>query len=199
MPITPNREYRSVITLLKPDEREETAPFHVRGYATTFETPYMLYEYEGVKYFEQVDRNCLDGADLSDVIMQFDHAGRVFARTGNGTLQLGADDHGLWIEADLSTTASSRELYEEIKAGLITKMSWAFTVREESYNKDSHTRAILKIKKVYDVSAVSYPANPDTEIAARSFCAGVAAETRREALVRKLQIADIINKIGVTK
>lgn len=131
-------------------------------YATTFNAPYLLYEFEdGTKIYERIDAHALDSADMSDVIMQYDHEGRVFARQSNNTLILEPDVKGLFVAADLSRTDLARGLYQDISAGMITKMSWAFTVAEESYDRETHTRTILKIKKVYDVSAVSIPANND--------------------------------------
>ena len=122
--------------------------------------------------------------------MQYDHQGRVLARNLNGTLIIEPDDNGLFVCADLSKSATAKELYQEIGAGLITKMSWAFTVSEESFNKDTRTWNILKIKKVYDVSAVSIPANDDTEITVRNF-ARLSDELRQQELrlkARKLQL-----------
>lgn len=162
--------------------------FYVEGYATTFNRPYLLYEYDGNKYYEVIDRNALAGADISDVIMQYNHEGKVLARQSNQTLGLEADANGLFTFADLSKSRAAQDLYEEISNGLITKMSWAFTVAEDSYNKDTHTRTILKIKKVYDVSAVSCPANADTDISARSWINGAIEAERREALARKAQL-----------
>lgn len=166
---------------------------YVEGFATTFGTPYLLYEYEGMQFFEVVDRNALDGADLSDVIMQYDHAGMVYARNKMAknkppSLLVEPQESGLFIAADLSLTEEARKLYSTINAGLIYKMSWAFRVAEDAYNKDTRTRTILKIKKVYDVSAVSYPANADTDISARSWIDGAIETERREALARKAQL-----------
>lgn len=158
--------------------------YYVEGYATTFDEPYVLWEYDGIQYKEVIDRHALDNADMSDVIMQFDHAGRVFARTGNSnTLLILPDDHGLFVAADLSKTEQARSMHEDIDAGLINKMSWAFTVQEDSYDRETHTRRILKIKKVYDVSAVSFPANPSTDISARSWIDGVIEAEKAERLV----------------
>lgn len=159
----------------------------MEGYATTFDTPYVLYEVNGVQYFEKIARGALEGADVSDVIMQYDHSGKVMARLSNGTLTVEPDAHGLKVRADLSKSAAAKDLYEEIRNGLITKMSWAFTVAEDSYDRETHTRTIEKIKKVYDVSAVSIPANGDTDIAARAWVDGVIDAERREALARKRQ------------
>jgi len=168
---------------------------YVEGYATKFDAPYVLYEWEGVKYYEVVDRNALAEADLSDVIMQYNHEGKVLARITNKTLGIEADTNGLFMFADLSKSRAALDLYEEISAGLITKMSWAFRVSENAYNKDTRTRTILKIKKVYDVSAVSYPANAGTDIAARSYFDGVIEAERREALALQRQLLQLKIKL----
>lgn len=167
--------------------------YHVEGFATTFDTPYLLYEYEGMQFFEVVDRNALDGADLSDVIMQYDHAGMVYARNKMArskppSLLIEPQESGLFIAANLGLTEEARKLYSTINEGLIYKMSWAFRVSEDAYNKETRTRTILKIKKVYDVSAVSYPANADTDISARSWINGAIEAEKREALARKAQL-----------
>jgi HK97 family phage prohead protease len=167
--------------------------YYVEGFATTFDTPYLLYEYEGMQFFEVVDRNALDGADLSDVIMQYDHAGMVYARNKMArskppSLLIEPQESGLFIAANLGLTEEARKLYSTINEGLIYKMSWAFRVSEDAYNKETRTRTILKIKKVYDVSAVSYPANADTDISARSWINGAIEAEKREALARKAQL-----------
>lgn len=166
---------------------------YVEGYATTYSTPYVLMEIDGVKYQERIAPDALVGADLSDVILQYDHSGKVLARTGNGTLVLEPNDaHGLFIAADLSKSSEARNMYEEIQNGLITAMSWAFVVEKDEYDRATHTRTILKIKKVYDVSAVSIPANGDTNICARSYIDGVIDVENREAAERKRQKIRII-------
>ena len=152
----------------------------------------MLYEWDGVKYYEEIDRHALDEADLSDVIMQYDHQGKVLARKSNNTLIIEPNEYGLFIAADLSKSQAAKELYGEIKNGLITKMSWAFTIKEDKYNRETRTRTITKIKKVYDVSAVSYPANSDTEISARSWLDGVIEAEKREALERRKRIIKLL-------
>lgn len=138
--------------------------YKVSGYATTFD-PYVLYEYDDVKVIEDIDRDAFKDTDMSDVIMQFDHGGPVFARTSNGTLSLSIDDHGLKVEADLSRTKRGQELYDDIKAGMITGMSFSATV-ERKWCGNSVT--ITRMKRLFDVSAVSIPANPGTEITARN-------------------------------
>jgi HK97 family phage prohead protease len=194
MPVKKEREYRALAAPLSAQaaiKRIDTE-YYVEGYATTFDKPYLLYEFEdGTKYYERIDAHALDGADISDVIMQYDHEGRVFARQSNKTLILIPDHKGLLIAADLGKTDLARGLYQDIDAGMINKMSWAFTVSEESYDRATHTRTILKIKKVYDVSAVSIPANADTEISARSFARRSYEAEKQERLKRRAAILKI--------
>ena len=173
------------MSLLLPNQATEKrlpSDFYVDGYATTFNDPYVLYEYDGVKYMEQIDRHALDEADMSDVIMQYDHTGRVLARNSNGSLLLEPNQHGLFIAADLSRSEAARNMYEEINAGLVNRTSWAFQVEKDAYDRATRTRTILKISKLYDVSAVSMPANPATEISARSYFDGVIEAERQERL-----------------
>ena len=179
MPIKKEREYRTLAAPLTAGAAEKRiqTDFYVEGYATTFNVPYLLYEFEdGTKYYERIDAHALDGADMSDVI----------------TLILEPDTKGLMIAADLGRTDLARGLYQDIEAGMITKMSWAFTVAEESYERATHTRTILKIKKVYDVSAVSIPANGDTEISARAFAHRSYEQERQELLQRRINLLKIM-------
>ena len=194
MPVKKEREYRALaapLSAVAAAKRIDTE-YYVEGYATTFDKPYLLYEFEdGTKYYERIDAHALDGADMSDVIMQYDHKGRVFARQSNKTLILVPDHKGLLVAADLGKTDLARGLYQDIDAGMITKMSWAFTVLEDSYDRATHTRTILKIKKVYDVSAVSIPANGDTEISARNFARRSYEAEKQELLKRRVQLLKI--------
>lgn len=189
------REYRAMAVMAPPVEgraRLIESEFYVEGYATTFDAPYELWP----GYFEQVDRHAFDGADMGDVIFQYDHEGRVLARTSNGTLVLRADDHGLLVAADLSKGESARQLFEEVGNGLVVKMSFAFTVAEESYDYDSDTRTILQFKKVYDVSAVSIPANDATAISARSYVDGVIEAEKRESQARKAKVLRLRTRLN---
>lgn len=190
-----DREYRMITAPDIQFRAKEDEEYKVEGYATTFDDPYVMMEYDGVKYMEQVDRNALTGADMSDVIFLYNHEGMVFARQSNGSLELTINDKGLHVIADLSLTEESRKMYESIKAGLVTQMSWAFRIEEDSYNEKTHTRSILKVAKVYDVSAVSIPANPNTDISARSYFDGVIEEERRRDLERQEVVNRIKNKL----
>lgn len=195
------RQYRDIqnigIEKRADGEQEKT----VTGYATTFNEPYELYRsaWDGYTYIvlEQVDPHAFDDTDMSDVIMQYNHEGRVFARTSNGTLELDPDEHGLHIRANLGGTEIGRQLYEEIEGGYTDKMSFGFRVgkdkREETEERDNDTgmttvtvlRTILTISKLYDVSAVSIPANDGTSISSRNFAEGVIEEVRKEIAERE--------------
>lgn len=198
MAIRTEREYR---TIQLPDIQfraveEDEQSYIVEGYATTFNDPYVMFEFDGVKYKEEIDRDALLDADMSDVIFLYNHEGMVYARQANGTLQLSPNDKGLYIRADLSSTEASRQMFESIKAGLVTQMSWAFTIAEEEYDEKKHLRRIRKVNKVYDVSAVSIPANPNTDISARSYWDGVIEEERRSERERAEKVERIRNKLN---
>lgn len=170
-------------------EKRIDTDYYVEGYATTFDQPYLLFEFGGQKYYESISSDALVGADMSDVILQYNHEGKVLARQSNQTLGIEPDTHGLFIYADLSKSRAAQELYDEIKSGLVTKMSWGFTVREESFDKDTLTWTIHKINRVYDVSAVSIPANVDTEITARSRLDQIKAQQ----IIARQRAIDILN------
>ena len=143
----------------------------VEGYAATFEQPTVLYEYDGIKYYEVISRGAFTGAQMSDVMMNFNHRGKPVARTKNGTLTLEVDDFGLKIKADLSGTEEGRRLYEEVKGGYIDKMSFTFKAdpNRDSYDRLTHTRRISGFERIFDVAAVDIPAYDSTSISARSF------------------------------
>lgn len=164
--------------------------YHVRGYATTWDDPYPFGP-EG--WTEVIDRHALDGADMSDVIFQYDHCGMVMARMSNGTLRISIDDHGLLNDSWLNGCAAARDLYEAISNGLVTKMSWGFSVPDDGWQVDYEARrsVITRITKVYDLSAVSLPANPGSEIKARSYLDGAIEARRLEECRRRAAVARI--------
>ena len=181
------REYRKIDAAVMETRKAEDGAMIVEGYATTFNQPYELFREKDVTVSEQVDRNAFAETDMSDVIMQYDHEGRVFARIANGTLELEADDHGLRIRANLGGTEIGRQLFEEIEGGYTNKMSFGFTVagdrKERSKDAEGHVtilRTITKIGKLFDVSAVSLPANDATEISSRAISDGLIAEAQEE-------------------
>ena len=206
MPInTKDREYRDIqVTDLEVREEQDGKKI-VEGYATVFDQEYRLWGDDRFQILESVDPRAFENADMSDVIMQYDHEGRVFARLSNGTLELKADDHGLKMRADLGGTELGRQLYEEINGGYTTKMSFGFSVRKverkEERNEETGAvtvhRKITEIKKLYDVSAVSLPANDATEISARNIGEGVIAEIEKERLAIEARQRKI-NQIAIT-
>lgn len=208
MPYKPTeRQYRTfsvpLVCRAAEAEGEETREeeYIVEGYATTFNDPYVMFTYDGVDYSEQIDRDALTDADMSDVLFLYNHEGMVYARISNGTLTVAPNERGLYVRADLGKTEDARRMYESIKAGMVTTMSWAFTIADggDSYDEDAHLRTISKVKKVYDVSAVSMPANPNTDISARAYFDGVIKEEmerRRERERVEALRAAIAAKLG---
>ena len=176
-----NRQFRSMEPLqIRAEAENAESSFLVEGYAMKF-APYKLYEdLDGSPVYEEFKREAFNGADFSDVIMLYDHQGKVFARTSNNTLQVTLDDIGMYMKADLSKSKAAREMYEEIQEGLVTKMSWAFMPKEYEFDEETRTIVHSSVGKVYDVSAVGIPANNDTSINARKFADGVIDEFKTE-------------------
>ena len=198
MAVKSDREYRDMTMEVRTAETDEAPDERkmVTGYASTFNEPYTLYEDDGWRFNEVVDARAFDSTDMSDVIMQYDHEGRVFARMSNNTLAVIPDEKGLLIEADLGGTELGRQLYEEIRGGYTNKMSFGFTVDGEDYldTKDADgkaltVRTITSVRKLYDVSAVSLPANDATSISVRSLTDGEIERIQAERLeAEKLEL-----------
>lgn len=148
-------------------EGEEKKELWVEGYAVRFNSPTVLFELSGVEYKEQIDNRAFEECNMSDVIFNYNHSGKVMARTRNNTLQLEVREDGLYIRARLDGTEEGRKLYDEISGGYIDRMSFQFSIREESYDKEQHMWTVRKLKRLYDVSAVDIPAYDDTSIEAR--------------------------------
>ena len=175
----PIREYRNMAYEIRQDGDQPS--FLVEGYASTFE-PYKLLEIDGEGYYERIMPDAFNNADMSDVVYRIDHEGKVYARSSNGTVSLRPDEHGLFQQTDLSRTKAGREHFEEVAAGNYPQMSFAFTVAEDHYDADTKTRIIDRVGKVFDISAVSFPANPGTELHVRDYFNGaIEAEKAAEA------------------
>ena len=189
MPMKNDREYRNMIMEVRSaEEPAQDERMIVRGYASTFDEPYTLYEDDNWRLDEVVDANAFQNTDMTDVIMQYDHEGRVFARISNDTLKVTPDERGLLIEADLGGTELGRQLYEEIRGGYTNKMSFGFTVDDDEVldtkeeGKALTVRTIKSVRKLYDVSAVSLPANDATSISVRNLTDGEIERIRAERL-----------------
>ena len=190
MAIKSDREYRDFnVGFLDAQEGEERRG--VKGYATTFGNAYTLYSDNEYELREIMAQEAFEGTDISDVIMQYNHEGRVFARVSNGTLSVHTDETGLAIEADLGGTELGRQLYEEIRGGYTDKMSIGFKVdrdadvwtrEKDADGKVIETRTINKVLKLFDVSAVSIPANDATSISVRALVDGEIDKLKAERL-----------------
>lgn len=185
MPYKDNREYRFFrdFNLLKPEQRAEGAPDPeeqdggiVEGYASTFEE-YELYRYKGANYdevwVEEITPGAFDDADMTDVVFLRDHTGAVMARTKNKLIDLSVDEKGLFTKTDLTKTSTARAMYEDIAVGNYSQMSFAFTIAAQEWTEIDQRktdglyiikRKITAINKVFDISAVAFPANPTTDI-----------------------------------
>ena len=192
--IRDNREYRNMpMPRLEKRDGEGGESFIVEGYASTFDK-YELFEMDGIKYFEQIDKDAFKDCDMSDVVFLKDHKGTVFARTKNGTIELKIDKKGLNTRTDLSKTSSARQMFEEIAADMYTQMSFSFIVDDDEYDQRTHTRIIRHIKKLFDISAVSFPANSFTDI-------GVATRSRFEGFIEaeQLELAEREKQLALAK
>ena len=174
--------------------------YYVEGYAATFD-PYVLYEDDSGAVYEEFKRSGIDSSDMDDVIFVLNHEGRVFARTSNQTLKLWTDDHGLGVAVDLSKTEGARQIYEDISTGMLTRMSWSFMPQDYDFDRQSRTLIHNKVKKIYDVSVVSIPANDGTSISARNFGDGVITEYEKEfsRLAKQRQRTQLRIRLGETK
>ena len=195
------RQIRALQVFTPAETKRIDSDHYVEGYAARYE-PYVLYELEDGPIYERFERGCFDGCDMSDIIFQLNHQGTVYARQSNGSLIVEADGTGLFTAADLSRTSGARNLYEEISTGMITKMSWGFILGDYYYDTATRTIVHKTVKKIFDVSAVSIPANNNTEINARSWADGVidlaarseaALDERRRKLRLKIKLQEECN------
>ena len=146
-------------------EDTEDKKMEIKGYAVVFNSP------ETYDYTEVIDEHALDNADMSDVVLRYNHEDTfmVLARTRNKSLNLKVDEKGLFMEATLQEDISQhRDIYNAIKSGLIDKQSFAFVVDEDNYDYDTDTRTITKIGKLFDVSVVDQPFYNATDVSVAS-------------------------------
>lgn len=183
---------------------EEKQELVLEGIACTFDQETVLYKGKYYECREKIASGAFDNCDMTDVIFNYNHCGRVYARTRNKSLELSVKDDGLHMKAILMPEDNGHsELYRDIQSGLIDKMSFAFHVKESSYEyieradePNIEIRTITEIDKLYDVSAVDIPAYDTTSISARG--AFDAERERREAESRKLE-EERANKLNLAK
>ena len=159
-------------------------------------TPIVFSAEADLGYFKEIiDQGALDNTDLRDVPLFVNHnmdmipLARSRRNNANSTMQLSPNENGMDFRAnlDIENNSTAKELYSAITRGDIDKMSFAFTVAEDHYDRASHTRVIERIAKVYDISPVSFPANPGTELSARDWFDGVIELEKAERLERERQ------------
>ena len=142
-------------------EDTEDGKMEIKGYAAVFNSP------ETYGYTEVISERAFDEADMSDVVLRYNHndSFMVLARTRNKSLELNVDEKGLFIDAKLQDDITDhRNIFNAIKSGLIDKQSFAFVVDEDEYDYDTDTRTITKIGKVFDVSVVDQPFYNATDV-----------------------------------
>ena len=142
-------------------ENSEDGKMEIKGYAAVFNSP------ETYGYTEVISDRAFDDADMSDVVLRYNHndSFMVLARTRNHSLDLNVDEKGLFIDATLQDDITDhKNIFNAIKSGLIDKQSFAFVVDEDEYDYDTDTRTITKIGKVYDVSVVDQPFYNATDV-----------------------------------
>lgn len=170
----------------------------VEGYAVVFDSPATH------GFTEIVKKGALDNCDMKDVPMKYNHddSHLILARTRNKSLELTIDDKGLKVRAKLIDTTSNVDIYKSMKAGLLDKMSFAFTVSDEDYDYSTDTRTIKGIDCLYDVSVVDTPFYDSTEIYARALKSLDSdkkkldnLKTRKETFKRKLKLSLKIEEI----
>ena len=155
-----SKEIRKLEMQFRAEDTEDNK-MEIKGYAAVFNSP------ETYDYTEVIAPTAFDNADMSDVVLRYNHNDNfmVLARTRNKSLDLKVDEKGLFIDATLQDDISEhRDIFNAIKSGLIDKQSFAFTVIEDEYDYDTDTRTITKIGKVFDVSVVDQPFYNDTDV-----------------------------------
>lgn len=182
-------------------EPTEDGKMEIKGYAAVFNSP------ETYGYTEVIAPTAFDDADMSDVVLRYNHNDTfmVLARTRNGSLKLDVDSTGLMMDAQLQDDITDhRNIFNAIKSGLIDKQSFAFVVAEDDYDYDTDTRTITKIRKVFDVSVVDQPFYNATDVSVARDMDNNEFLARREELrakeeqYRALQKAkdEVLKKLG---
>jgi hypothetical protein len=183
---------------------DETESLLIEGVPCVFDTETILYKGKYWEFREKIDKNAFKEADMSDVIFNYNHGGRVFARTRNQSLELEIKKDALHMKAIMrKNDRGHEELYSDIQTGLIDKMSFAFTVKESkteeierSDEPNLEIRTITKIERLYDVSAVDIPAYDTTSISARKAFNAESKEREAESLKNANDIAVAISKFN---
>lgn len=148
---------------------DENKKMIVEGYAIVFDEETLIGDEER-GFIEVIDKGALASTNMKDVPFKYNHndVTLILARTRNGSLSLEVDEKGLKIRAELIDTTSNVDIYKSIVAGLLDKMSFAFTVKSQSWDRSGKIpkRTITAIDRLFDVSVVDLPAYDQTSIQA---------------------------------
>ena len=176
---------------------EDEQKMVLEGYAIVFDQETLIGD-KDKGFIESIDRNALKNANMKDVPMKYNHDDSflIIARTRNNSLRLTVDDIGLKVRAELIDTDSNKDIYKMVKAGLLDKMSFAFTVSSQKIDRsgDIPKRTITGIDRLYDVSIVDLPAYDQTSIVVGRSLALVDTELKTMDMEDQIKKANIIKK-----
>ena len=136
----------------------------IEGKAIVFNQKTLLFDDGDDQYFEMIDSHALDGVDLSNVYLYYNHSDKAVARTKNNTLELTIKQDGLYFRAKLINTTYGSDLYKMVQSELVDKCSFAFTIAEQDFDSSSNTFTVRKIDKLFEVSLVDFPAYSETNV-----------------------------------
>lgn len=187
--LRPN-DYHRLLEIRAAQEVTDDHKMILEGRAVVFDEETVLFKWDDVEYKEIIKRGSFDETDFTNAFLKYNHSDTVMpmARFKNGTLQIEIRDDGVWVRAELADTTASKDLYILVKRGDIDKMSFSFTIREESYDQVTHTWTVLKVDRLYDVAAVNVPAYESTELYARRYGDVEARRKEVEATLLKQQL-----------
>ena len=193
-------QFRNFMGGIEARKKDETMT--VSGMPVVFESETLLFKYNNEAYYEVIDRKALDDCDMTDVIFNMNHGGRVYAKTRNNSLKLKKTKDGLEMSAELwEDDERHKELYRDIQRGNLDKMSFAFTVKDDTYIKEDgpdgerrHVRRITGIDKLYDVSVVDIPAYDATSISARKAFDAESERRAAESMAESRNRADKVRR-----
>lgn len=160
----------------------------LEGYAATYDSPTVLYEIDGIEYKEVIERGAFDTMNSKDCCLKYNHSNNIpiLARTRGGSLELYPDEIGLRFKATLFDTQAARDVYTLVKSGGLDKCSFAFSIKDESYDRQTRTRHIKSIDRLFDVAIVDIPAYDSTSVQARDYFSLENEKEQREKQKRDL-------------
>lgn len=184
-------ERRNFVTELRVAKRDGDDKPVIRGHGAVFDS---LSENLG-GFREKIDPGAFDGVMEDDVRALFNHnADHILGRSSAGTLKIGLDKRGLTYEIDPPDTQIARDLLISIERGDVRESSFGFTVGEDDWEESEDggfIRTIRAIKGLFDVSPVTYPAYPDTDVAKREL-RGI-MEARKSAADKAIREAQALH------